>query len=110
MALSKADHQTDRQAILAFQEIQNVGPAMSKDFERLGLQNPQCLIGRDPLELYRDICELDRTFHDPCVLDVYLASVEYMNGHPPRPWWEYTSVRKSRYSQDIEQLRDRFSS
>lgn len=72
----KANHKTDRQSITQFTQIINVGPATSSDFDRIGIATPQALIGLDPLELYQRVCTTDRIFHDPCVLDVFMATVD----------------------------------
>lgn len=34
--------------------------------------------------------------HDPCLLDVFIAVVEFVNGGRARSWWEFTSERKRR--------------
>ncbi len=95
--MKKADHTVDRDSITRFQQIVNVGPACEEDFRVLGLKTPQQLIDRDPLELYRSLCEKTGVRHDPCVLDVMMASVDFMNGNPPKKWWEYTESRKEKY-------------
>ena len=33
--------------------------------------------------------------HDPCVLDVFMSITRFMDGDPPRPWWDYTAERKA---------------
>ena len=104
----KANHETDRQNISRFDQIINIGPAMSSDFSRMGFTTPQALIQQDPLELYRQVCTVDQQFHDPCVLDVFMATVDYMNGNPPQVWWNYTSDRKERYSNEVDALREEF--
>lgn len=106
--MKKAGHSTPRQQIHSFQQIKNVGPAMERDFRRLKLQKPQELIGKDPFELYRRICQVDGEFHDPCVLDCYISAIEFMNGKPPQVWWSYTRARKKKYEQDVQRLRARY--
>ncbi len=105
----KADHNTQRETIDRFNQIVNIGPAMSGDFERLGLHHPSDLIGNDALELYRKICEVDQTFHDPCVLDTYMATIDYMNGNPPQCWWKFTGLRKRHFEKDVQELRQTYA-
>lgn len=105
----KADHQTDRSTIEHFQQIINIGPKMAEDFHRLGLKKPQDLIGKDPVKLYQRICKIDSLFHDPCVLDCYIASIDYMNGNLPRVWWEYTEERKSNFTEAVDRLRGKYA-
>ena len=67
---------------------------MEEDFHRLGITQPRQLIGKDGLALYKKICRVDGVRHDPCVIDVFLAAVDYMEGAPKRPWFWYTAGRK----------------
>jgi hypothetical protein len=76
-------------------ELPNVGPATVGDFRALGIHAPEDLRGRDPFELYRRLCALTGVRHDPCVIDVFISAVRFMEGAPARPWWHYTSERKA---------------
>ena len=104
----KANHRTDRQSIVHLEQIINIGPATSTDLKRMGILSPQQLIGRDPLEMYQQICHLDQQFYDPCVLDVFMATVDYMNGNRPQTWWSYTTERKTCYGGDVAMLRSEY--
>ena len=97
MSMKKATHETDRRDVRAFEQIVNVGAATAGDFKLLGFEKPQELIGQDPEQLFTRLCKLTKCRQDPCVLDVFLATIDYMNGNPPRPWWEYTDERKIRF-------------
>jgi hypothetical protein len=77
-----------------FEDLPNVGKAMASDFRRLGLAHPRELASRDPLELYERISRIDGVRHDPCVLDTFRAAVDFARGGAPRPWWEFTAMRK----------------
>ncbi|MFK7769093.1 MAG: helix-hairpin-helix domain-containing protein [Mariniblastus sp.] len=104
----KSNHQTDRQSIAKFEQIINVGPATAGDFDRLGITKPQQLIGQDPVKLYRKICSVDNLFHDPCVLDVFLATIDFMNGNKPQAWWKYTNQRKEQFADEVEKIRSKY--
>lgn len=80
-----------------FQDIPNVGPAMARDFALLGLMHPQDLIKKDPLTLYKQMCTLSGVRQDPCVLDTYIAVIDFMHGAPAKPWYFYTQIRKRTY-------------
>lgn len=80
-----------------FSDIPNIGPAMVLDFEQLGLKKPSDLKGKDPFALYQKMCKITGHRHDPCVLDTYMAAVDFMNGAIARPWWKYTAERKKKY-------------
>ncbi len=80
-----------------FQDIPNIGPAMARDFLLLGLKQPKDLQNKNPLTLYKKMCQISGTRQDPCVLDTYLAATDFMNGAEARPWFAYTKERKEKY-------------
>jgi hypothetical protein len=75
-------------------EIPNIGASVAADLRRLGISKPAQLIGKNPLALYNKLARLDGMRHDPCLLDTFMAAVDYMEGGRARKWWEYTSRRK----------------
>lgn len=84
----------DRRDLTDLQQLCNVGPSIAGDLRRIGIQVPQDLCGQDPYQLYDRLCEVDGQRHDPCVLDTFMAIVDFMNGKPAQPWWKYTARRK----------------
>ena len=80
-----------------FEEIPNIGKRMAADFRLLGLKTPKDLKGQDPLKLYQSLNKKSGARQDPCVLDTFMAAVDFMNGGKSQPWWEFTSLRKKRY-------------
>jgi hypothetical protein len=85
-----------REAEARLREIPNVGPKMAADLIKLGIMRLEDTVGKDPDEMYHELCALDGKRHDPCVRDVFAAVVSYANGNPARPWWEFTPERKRR--------------
>jgi hypothetical protein len=83
-----------RGALARLQDIPNIGPATVGDFRQLGIHRPSDLPGRDAYQLYHDLCVATGVRHDPCVIDVFLSAVRFMEGAPPLPWWKYTPERK----------------
>jgi hypothetical protein len=83
-----------RKAVARLEDIPNVGPAIAGDLRQLGIDEPAGLSGRDPYALYDDLCRITGTRHDPCLLDVFIAAVKFMDGGPSKPWWNYTAERK----------------
>lgn len=75
-------------------DLPNVGPSVAGDLRRLGIQAPEELLGQDPVALYDRLCALTGVRQDPCVLDVFLSVVRFMDGEDPKPWWAYTDERK----------------
>ena len=83
-----------RNEIKSFRDIPNVGKVIEKDFILLGIKEPIDLTGKDPYQMYNDLCKLTNKQHDPCVIDVFISAVRYMEGGPPKKWWEFTKERK----------------
>ena len=87
-----------RSDIKRFRDIPNVGIAIEKKLYELGMVKPVELAGKDPYRLYADLCKITKKKQDPCVLDVFISAVRYMEGEPPRKWWEFTAQRKKHSS------------
>ncbi len=85
---------TPQSQLTKLEQVPNVGPAIAADLRLLGVSAPQDLRGKDPYALYDELCRVTGQRHDPCVLDVFLAAVRYMDGKPAKPWWAYTAERK----------------
>lgn len=88
----------DRTQIVSFEELPNVGPSIASDLRQLGFVSPIELAGQDPYALYDRLCALTRTRQDPCIADVFIAAVRFMEGSPARAWWHYTAERKRVFS------------
>ncbi len=85
-----------RREITHFQKIPNVGKAAEEDLILLGFNKPIQLIGIDPYKMYNDLCRITNQRHDPCVIDVFISAVRFMEGGPSKKWWEFTNERKSK--------------
>lgn len=77
-------------------DIPNVGPSIAADLNLIGIKHPAELRGRDACELYERLNQISGRRHDPCVLDTFMAAVDFMNGGAARPWWNFTPERKRR--------------
>lgn len=80
-------------------DIPNIGKAMERDLLLAGIQHPADLIGKDPYQLFEKLCEVTNARHDLCVLDTFISAVRYMEGGPPKKWWEFSGERKKRQEQ-----------
>lgn len=76
------------------QALPNIGPAVAADLRLLGIHHPDQLKGRDPFILYDSLCRITGRRQDPCMIDVFLATVRHVEGAPALPWWHYTAERK----------------
>lgn len=77
-------------------DIPNVGTSIEKDLVLLGITEPLDLVSRDPYQMYGELCKVTGQKFDPCILDVFISAVRYMEGGPPKKWWEFTSERKKK--------------
>jgi len=87
-------HQPNR-----LRDIPNVGPAMESRLVVLGVTAPVDLIGKNPYRMYSELCRITGKRQDPCVIDVFISAVRYMEGGPARKWWEFTAERKAHFNQ-----------
>jgi hypothetical protein len=85
---------SNRTTVLRLEELPNIGKAIAGDLRLIGVDSPKELIGKNPLELYVELCEKSGKRHDPCVIDVFMAVVRFMEGGDALPWWAFTEERK----------------
>jgi hypothetical protein len=86
--------EADRSTLTKLEDLPNVGPAVARYLRRVGVGDPQDLAGRDPYEMYEELCRLTGQHFDPCLLDTFIAAVRFMAGEEAKSWWEYTAERK----------------
>ncbi len=84
----------DRSRLKNLTDLPNIGKASAADLVLLGYLQPSDLIGADPLQMYHELCLKTGVRHDPCVIDVFMSVTRFMNGEPPRLWWDFTDERK----------------
>ena len=79
------------------EQLPNIGPSIAADLRLLGVQHPAELAQRDAFDLYQALCRASGKRQDPCVLDTFMAAIDFMRGAPARPWWDYTALRKAQH-------------
>ena len=82
-----------------FNQIPNVGSATVKYFHILGLSKPFELVGKNPYSLFEELCERTGKQFDPCLADIFISAVKYMEGAPAQKWWYYTEERKIKFAE-----------
>lgn len=92
----------DRETVSALEALPNIGMAVAADLQMIGIDHPKKLVGKDPFEMYSRLCEKTGTRHDPCVIDVFMAAVDFMEGGEPRPWWAFTGARKKTLLEGVQ--------
>lgn len=78
------------------EELPNIGRAMAADLRLIGIDHPDQLAGKDAFALYDELCAISGKRHDPCVIDIFLSAVHYMESGESLPWWKFTPGRKQR--------------
>ena len=84
----------DRKTVSRLEELPNIGKTIASNLEMIGIDHPGKLAGKDPFKLYEALCARTGKRVDPCVLDVFMAAVSFMEGGKPLPWWSFTKERK----------------
>ena len=84
----------DRETISRIDELPNIGKAIEQDLQLIGIYHPRQLIGKDAFELYEVLCAASGKRQDPCVIDVFMAVIHFMEGGESLPWWSFTDKRK----------------
>ncbi len=88
-----------RSEIKKLTDIPNTGKIIAEKMKLLDIREPLDLVGKDPYILYDELCRIKNKKIDPCLLDVFISAVRFMEGGPPKKWWEFTAERKKSYSQ-----------
>jgi hypothetical protein len=82
----------------ALGDLDSIGPAMLRDFAKLGIATVEQLALAEPDELYERISRLDGVRHDPCVLDTFRCAVAQARDPAlpaaQRRWWYWSRLRK----------------
>jgi hypothetical protein len=86
----------DRETVSRLDALPNIGKAMVDNLLLIGIDHPKKLIGKEPFELYEALCKATGNRHDPCVIDVFMSVVHFMEGGDPLPWWSFSDERKKK--------------
>ena len=90
----------NRQTVTELTDLPNIGKAIAGDLRSIGIVHPQDLIGKNAYQLHDKLCKVTKEKHDPCVIDVFLAVIDFMEGGNPVPWWKFTTERKKYISRN----------
>jgi len=80
-------------------DLTSIGPAMLRDFERLGIRSIAQLARQEPRNMYDRLNRKTGRRQDPCVLDTFCAAVAQAR-NPRLPaeqcqWWYWSRKRKA---------------
>lgn len=84
-----------RNPAVSLSDLRNVGKATLGDFALLGIRTLEQLATRDPDTLYADMQRLTRSAQDPCVRDVFAATIHQARTGEALDWWTFTPERKT---------------
>ena len=87
---------TKRDPAVSLSDLRNVGKATLGDFKVLGVSTLAELACRDPDELWRELERRTRSRHDPCVRDVFAATIHQARTGEALDWWHFTPERTGR--------------
>ena len=84
----------DIKTVSQLDELPNIGKAIAYDLQLIGIDHPGTLIGKEAFGLYEELCTKSGKRHDPCIIDVFMSAIHFMEGGDPLPWWSFTDERK----------------
>ena len=84
----------DRKTVTKLEALPNIGKTIASYLRSIGIGSPQELVGKDPFKLYELLVIKKGIYVDPCVIDVFMAVIDYMEGGEAVPWWTFTPKRK----------------
>lgn len=89
----------DRNKVSRLEALPNIGESIAARLRLIGIDHPAKLVGMQPFEMYEALCARTGKRQDPCLIDVFMAAVHFMQGGEPLPWWSFTQERKKRMDQ-----------
>jgi hypothetical protein len=81
------------------EQLPNVCPSIAENLRLVGIEKPSDLKKQDAYSLYQALCTVTGKRHDPCVIDVFISAIRYMQGQAPQSWWAFTDERKHKLQQ-----------
>ncbi|MES2506648.1 MAG: helix-hairpin-helix domain-containing protein [Verrucomicrobiota bacterium] len=72
------------------EDLPNIGRKLAADLRRIGIAQPQDLVGRDPLAMFHELAPVMGHRHDPCVFYTLLAVRHFLQHSEALGWWKFT--------------------
>jgi hypothetical protein len=76
--------------------LRNIGAAMLRDFNLLGVTSVSQLAEQKVDELYTRLSLITGSRQDPCVHDTFAAAIHQAKTGEALNWWAFTALRKER--------------
>jgi hypothetical protein len=87
-------NKVNRNQLQQLTDLPNIGKASMADLHLLGIYQADQLVGKNPFDMYQELCLKTAIRHDPCVIDVFMSITRFIAGEDAQPWWAYTAERK----------------
>jgi len=75
-------------------DLKNVGKAVLEDFHILEIDTVEELAAHTPTYLFQELERRTGKHQDPCVWDVFAATIHEAKTGESTNWWEWTTKRK----------------
>ena len=92
----------NRKTVTRLVDLPNIGKVIAEDLQLIGIDHPKKLIGKKAFKLYKELCATAGKRRDPCVIDVFMSAIHFMEGGEPLPWWSFTNERKKLIAQQSQ--------
>ncbi len=89
----------DKETVSQLTDLPNIGKASAGDLHLIGINHPQDLIGQNAFDMYEKLCTLTGKKHDPCMIDVFMSAVHFMETGEALHWYSFTLNRKEKMNQ-----------
>ncbi|MCW8894424.1 helix-hairpin-helix domain-containing protein [Sulfurimonas sp.] len=99
----------NRKTVSKLEHLPNIGKKMAHYLNMAGIQTPQSLIKKDAFDLYAKLCKKIGKKLDPCIIDVFISAIDFMEGGEPKAWWEFTDERKRTFRENVTKIAKKFS-
>lgn len=80
----------------ALSKLRNVGPGICESFRLLGIETVEQLAEQGADDLYFKLSAIRGEKVDPCVHDVFTATIHQAKTGEAFSWWHYSDARKQR--------------
>ena len=84
------------QRVDALSKLKNVGPATRECFRLLGIETAEQLAEQDADDLYSKLSAKREASVDPCMHDIFTATIHQAQTGEAFSWWHFSDARKQR--------------
>ncbi len=85
----------NKSQVMRLEDLPNVGRSIAADLRGIGIQRPEELAHREPLEIFDALAATTGHRHDPCVLYTLMSVRHFLDSGQKRPWWKFTEKGKA---------------